>query len=64
MTLEEQAELMKQMAKDIAELKAHLVPKPDSIYGSCQHEYPSGIYDTTTTPICVKCSRPYVYQGR
>ena len=59
MTLEEKIE---QMAKDIAELKAHLIPVP--VYQGCQHEYPSGVYDTKTVPSCIKCGRIYVYQGR
>ena len=60
MSLEEKIE---QMAKDIAELKDHLLPKSSN--GECNHQYDSHVFDMkNTVPICLKCGRVYTYQGR
>lgn len=60
MTLEEKID---KMAKDIEELKAHLISKPDIV--ECKHEYDSVVFDMKdVVPICLKCKRQYIYQGR
>jgi hypothetical protein len=50
-----------QMALDIEQLKAVLIPKPE--FQGCQHEYPQN-WNSTALPSCIKCNKQYVYQGR
>lgn len=59
MTLEEKID---KMAKDIEELKAHLVPVEIKVMG-CEHEYPTN-WNSTALPSCIKCGKQYVYNGR
>lgn len=60
MSLEEKID---KMAKDIEELKAYLISKPDIV--ECQHEYDPIVFNMKDMiPICLKCHRQYIYQGR
>lgn len=63
MSIDEKIDLL---LKEVAELKAHLVPAapiyPVGTY-RCEHEYPSN-WNSTGLPSCTKCNEPYVYQGR